>query len=386
MDTKKVFRGISRKMLEDFRISSEINHSGSKGVYRENALKNFLSEGRFPKRFAIGSGEIVSPAFNVSKQSDLIIFDQHNGYSLIYDENTQVYPVECVAGTIEVKSTLNKTEFIKSLNNIKSVKELGIKGKLAIPSMRKISEIVQFVPFGAIFGYQLGQNSLESLEENLMEWKQSNPPEFWPNVIAVLDKGLIKHNKYGSFDEAITNQSLLEKTYSSGIHFEKDTLFQFYSVVMDLCNSRRFHRVNLSEYYDQSEIVGSLLVNGHDCITKKEDENVYKLTEKFINKVYSICQQIGGITYEESLLQMFGEIPLGVDKEELPILVYIYNPGNLKGTHEVDEKISAENGIPDGLIVPYELLKINGETYFVPRHYISNNEVEIIKGKRKSDI
>ena len=125
METKNVFRRLSKRMLEDFSISAEISHHGSKGTYRENTLKKFLSEGRLPTRYGIGTGEIVGPVHNVSRQSDLIIFDSLNGISLIYDENTQVYPIECVAGTIEVKSTLNKGEFIKSLENIKSVKKLA---------------------------------------------------------------------------------------------------------------------------------------------------------------------------------------------------------------------------------------------------------------------
>ena len=76
MDIKKVFRGISQKLQSDFEISSEINHQGNKGTYRESALRDFLLSGRLPKRFGIGTGEIIGPTRKVSKQSDLVIFDQ----------------------------------------------------------------------------------------------------------------------------------------------------------------------------------------------------------------------------------------------------------------------------------------------------------------------
>ena len=35
METKNVFRRLSKKMLEDFSIAAEISHHGSKGTYRE---------------------------------------------------------------------------------------------------------------------------------------------------------------------------------------------------------------------------------------------------------------------------------------------------------------------------------------------------------------
>lgn len=76
MDIQKVFRGISKKLLNDFEISAQINHNGNIGNYRENALREFLENGRLPKRLGVGNGEIVGHISNVSRQSDLIIFDQ----------------------------------------------------------------------------------------------------------------------------------------------------------------------------------------------------------------------------------------------------------------------------------------------------------------------
>ncbi|MDX6038497.1 hypothetical protein SH917_23065, partial [Acinetobacter baumannii] len=46
-------------------------------------------------------------------------------------------------------------------------------------------------PFGVIFAYDLGGNSLDSLEENLQEWCSKNPASVWPNMICVLNQGLI---------------------------------------------------------------------------------------------------------------------------------------------------------------------------------------------------
>ena len=236
MNTKGVFRRLSNRMLEDFNISAEINHQGSRGTYRESTLKRFLADGRLPSRYGIGTSEIVGHVHNVSRQSDLIIYDQLNGISLIYDQNTQVFPIECVAGIVEVKSTLNKTKFLESLENIKSVKKLAPR-ETTTKRMSGISvSYPRPIPFGAIFGYRLAGNSLDSLLDNLREWERDTPKEYWPNVVAVLDEGLIQH--YGSgLRIAYINSDLREAAFPSAIHYRADSLFKFYSILIDLCSS-----------------------------------------------------------------------------------------------------------------------------------------------------
>ena len=194
MDIKKVFRGISQKLQSDFEISSEINHQGNKGTYRESALRDFLLSGRLPKRFGIGTGEIIGPTRKVSKQSDLVIFDQLDGMSLVYDNDVQIYPIESIFGVIEVKSKLSKTELIKSLENIKSVKSLCPNESVTKITNSLISMTYQRPKsFGVVFAYALSNNSLESLLENLREWERENSKEYWPNLVVVLGEGILYH-------------------------------------------------------------------------------------------------------------------------------------------------------------------------------------------------
>jgi hypothetical protein len=53
-----------------------------------------------------------------------VIFDKHENSSLVYDESTQVFPIESVYGIIECKSHLPKEKLLEGLENIKSVKKL----------------------------------------------------------------------------------------------------------------------------------------------------------------------------------------------------------------------------------------------------------------------
>lgn len=389
MDTKKVFRHVSNKMLSDFEVSSEIHHNGSKGTYRESSLKKFLEEGRLPKRFAIGSGEIVGLAQNVSKQSDLIIYDQIDGLSLIYDDNIQVYPIESVLGIIEVKSTLNKTELIRALENIKSVKSLvpnettskHIGGGLQMAYKRPS-------PFGAVFGYHLGGNSLDSLVENLTEWEKSVPKSLWPNIIAVLNQGIIFH--YGDgLRMSFTNEEILKCYFPSAIHFKADTLFKFYAAIIDLCSSTNLGPTELGRYFEGAETVGKYVVSNHNRLTRPNIEKVYKLTEKFITKIVEHCRAHGSITNKDFFIKRFGQVPLGMEGQRLNQEVYLYNPDSLKGIHEIPDAITFVEGkaIADSSAMePCSYIVVDDETYYIPVIYITESDVEIIPNMTIKDL
>ena len=388
MDTKGVFRRLSRKMLEDFSISAEINHQGSKGTYRENTLKRFLSEGRLPSRYGIGAGEIVGPAHNVSHQSDLIIYDRLNGISLIYDEHTQVYPIECVAGTIEVKSTLNKAELLRSLENVKSVKKLSPRETTSRPVFGFHVAYPRPRPFGAVFGYQLGGNSLSSLVENLKEWEKSTPKEYWPNVIAILDEGLIHHYMTG-LEIAYLNDDMGKAEYPSSIHYREDALFMFYSMVIDLCASTDLGPVVLSRYFDQAEQLGEYVVSNHDRIVRNDCDQVFKLSKDFIERVVQHCRKEGSLTQRELLVQRFGQIPVGTTERELGIKVFLYNPTGLKGMHEVENAVTMRDGVAvaaRGMMDPCLQIVVNGEAYFIPWFYISTDDMVEIPERTRRDL
>lgn len=256
MNIQKIFRGISEKLQADFSISSNINHNSSKGTYRENALAKFLSSGHLPEKFAIGSGEIVGPAHEVSQQSDLIIYDKLNGIPLVYSENNQVFPVESVYGIIEVKSTLSKSNLIEALNNIKSVKEIAPEENVVYSPLPFIhySEVAP-LPFGIVFAYKLASNTLQSLEQNLREWQEKEPTKYWPNIIAILDEGLIYHER-GMFEKVFDSKKLGENTRVTSFPWKKDTLLHFYMALLDLCRSMNLTTAKLSTYLEKRQKIG----------------------------------------------------------------------------------------------------------------------------------
>ncbi|UNK20992.1 hypothetical protein MNQ98_13660 [Paenibacillus sp. N3/727] len=78
MDMKFIFKEIANKLMSEFKISSQMKHQGIIGDYREDALKDFLMKGRIPRKFSIGSSEIIGPNSNI--HVDQIAIRRKKGY------------------------------------------------------------------------------------------------------------------------------------------------------------------------------------------------------------------------------------------------------------------------------------------------------------------
>ena len=320
MNIKKLYRNLSDKFLLDFEESSIMNHNGIKGDYRESSLKEFLLNGRLPKRFDIGKGEIISSFSGVSKQSDLIIYDSIEGISFQGKEDLKVFPIESICGVIEVKSCLSKEKLIEGLENIKSVKMLtqddsivDYRGGLSIITPRP-------KPFGIIFAYKLGNNSLDSLRQNLIEWESQNNKKYFTNLIVVLNEGIIRHTK--NINDCIYNEDILESTSIIALQYKKDSLFQFYSTLLDLCSRTKAGNFSLTEYFDPSYLVDDLIVKKHNGFTIQPKDNgqeryAGKLKDSFIHQVYNWCKAHGKIKHKDYYEQCIGCVPTALDKKHL---------------------------------------------------------------------
>lgn len=380
MDIKKLYRNLSDRFILDFEDSSLANHNGIKGDYREASLKEFLLKGRLPKRFDIGKGEIISSFLGVSKQSDLIVYDSIEGISFQGKEDLRVFPIESICGIIEVKSCLSKEKLIEGLENIKSVKMLArddsivdYRGGFSIITPRP-------KPFGIIFAYKLGKNSLGSLRQNLIEWESQNDKKYFPNLIIVLNEGIIRHTK--GIKDCIYNEDILESSSTIALQYKKDSLFQFYSTLLDLCARTKAGKFNLTEYFDPSYLVDDLIVKNHNnfIIQPKDNAQVKyagKLKDAFIHQVYNWCKTHGKIKHKNYYEQCLGGVPIGLDEKNLEYQVYLYNPNNLPPN---DNKYAIIDGIPqktnDKTLAPAHFIHINKEVYYIPWNYITDDVIE----------
>ena len=335
MDTRTLFRKISQKMRNDFEQSAEVNHDGLKGKVRENTVRKFLAE-RLPARYGLGAGEIVGRTRATSRESDVIIFDRLNAVTLLADESVQVFPIDCVYGIVEVKSSLSKTEFIDALEKIKALKSLAPGGNVTQPIGGGFTlHHSRPKPFGIIFAYQLAKNSLESLQENLRDWEKNNPPALWPNYVCVLEVGAIFHHGQ-PFESCLDSDHITEKSWPLALNYEQDSLFQFFCSLHDMCARMNLGPVELRHYYEPSEKIGSHIVEIRPMTLVKDGQPSRKVrpSPEMIDKIVSWCSSRAPMRYDELLQKRFGSVPLGMEKVAAN-KTFLYNPDNLPGIHEI---------------------------------------------------
>ena len=383
MEVKRIFRGVSAKLLSDFNVSAMYEHQGNKGSFREGALRDFLASDRMPSKYGLGTGEIVSSHGEVSKQSDLIVFDRLNSIPLLYSDTVQVFPVESVYGVVEVKSKLSKDELLKALENIKSVKALGDDSVTQyrngpIAYARKTPR-----PFGIVFAYGLANNSLESLRSNLQEWESNEEKQFWPNMIVVLGVGVIYHVGAG-FVSCFTNEQILASTSTIGLQYEEDTFFHFYSTLLSLSASMELIPVDLHKYLKPSQRIGKNVVKNHDRFNKPGCKEVFRLNAGFIQYLLDYFEGVEKITNREWLLKQFGKLPVGMEDWQLESKLYLYDPDGLPGMAQLSDTAKPEEGKSfdtEATLLHAHGIEINGDTYVIPFAYFKPEFFEAIPGR-----
>lgn len=386
MDTKTLFQKISRKMRADFDLSAQIKHSGSKGTVRENILRNFLSEGRLPSKYGLGSGEVVGRVRDTSRQCDVIVYDKLNGLTLLYDDSIQVFPIDCVYGIIEVKSTISKAEFFDALEKIKAFKAMTPNGAVSHSVGGGITMTHSRPhPFGMIFAYSLSNNSLDSLVDNLREWEAKTPANLWPNYVCVLEAGVIYHQGK-PFETCHDSDQITANAWPLALHHKDDSLFQFYCALHDMCAHMQLGSVELRHYYDPAVQIGKFVIYGRgiegQIVNGEEAGKIARLTEHAINKVVTWCSANGPMQYGDVMKKRFGTLPVGMENTAmLNKEAFLYNPDNLLGLHEIGMNaiINTENGpvFPPSLVNALELV-IDNRFYVIAMDCFTETDYEIV--------
>lgn len=338
MDAKELFRKVSGKMRSDFELAAQFSHKGTRGAAREETLRQFF-KGRLPAKYALGAGEVVGHVSDVSRQCDIILYDAQYGLALKYDDQNQIYPIDSVYGVIEVKSALSKAELRDSLDKIKTFKEMSPGGAIkeflggGYTLVRPRPK-----PFGIVFAYTLGGNSLDSLRSNLREWEAENPSSVWPNYVCVLGEGCIQHQR--KMETCIDSEAITGDSFPIGLRFEEDSLFKFYCALHDMCSRMRLGPVELDRYFEPGLQIGRFRIFGRltQAQLVRDGVNVpARLKESTLEKIVAWCAKTEKITYSELLKKQLGSLPVGLtgDEPNMKNLVYLYNPDGFPGMDEL---------------------------------------------------
>lgn len=149
------FESFADEITSKFRrLSNLVKHNTTSGDYHEEilrtVLRNFLS-----KRFSVKKGFIYSGHEKVTRQIDLMVIDENSPMAYIFQEGDFAIVVpEAVVAVMEIKTVIQKDDFVEALENIHSAKSLMTDGLFPANLM------------GIIFGYEGVQ------DDTLGEWFQ----------------------------------------------------------------------------------------------------------------------------------------------------------------------------------------------------------------------
>jgi hypothetical protein len=149
-------------------------HNLTSGGANETILREFLSM-HAPTAYEVGQGFICHPSDNdlVSKQCDILVYDQ-NSFPLIHsDGSIKVVMPDAARMVVEVKTRFRKKEVYGSLLNIQTAKSLN-------------SQMT-----GLIFSFTSPR--LGSVINNLQAYPEYIQPDHKPTAILLFDKGVVIH-------------------------------------------------------------------------------------------------------------------------------------------------------------------------------------------------
>lgn len=190
MDVPELFRQHEATVSARAREAGIVQHAGDRGGNREEILRSFLAQ-HLPTKYGVTKGEVTTKSGEHSHAADVLIYDTIN-CPVLYAGDTQVLPVEGVYGVIEVKSGLSKTELLDAVAKIEAFKRLAPRDLSVIRTREYVTVHRPSRPFGIVFGFNLVDNSMDSLLGN---WHEANTAihhvDYMANLIAVLGEGLL---------------------------------------------------------------------------------------------------------------------------------------------------------------------------------------------------
>jgi hypothetical protein len=177
---QEIFAQAARKLRQEFQELSTVPHAGLKGQEAEELVRKFL-RGHLPKRFDVGSGFIIDGLNNLSKQTDVIIYDALNCPVYRASETAAIIPSDNVAAIVEVKSQLDKQRMDEAFANAAAAKGLGKTPLSDTPFL------VTAQTFCCLFAFATPLN-LETLAQH---YKDGVHKHGLGRHVDVLDKGII---------------------------------------------------------------------------------------------------------------------------------------------------------------------------------------------------
>jgi hypothetical protein len=101
-----------------------VKHRAEKGRIVESVVKSALRS-ILPGRFSLGTGFVITSSGRSSSQLDLVIYDGLYNSPILLEGGTGLFPIECVYGTVEVKSVLDGNQIEEITKAIATIRDFA---------------------------------------------------------------------------------------------------------------------------------------------------------------------------------------------------------------------------------------------------------------------
>ncbi|HMK25401.1 MAG TPA: DUF6602 domain-containing protein [Chitinophagaceae bacterium] len=171
-------------------------HPGEFGTYRETLAKKWLSI-YIPEKFGLGNGFVITSKNRISTQCDIIIYDKLETPKIENVDSQKFYPIETVAGIIEVKSDINSTaelnDYLIKLSELKKMREDIEDPNPYHRGGFKLPYNLEKIPFDNIFTILICNKFNFELDVNKISY-DAIPIKYHHNLILSLNDGIINYS------------------------------------------------------------------------------------------------------------------------------------------------------------------------------------------------
>lgn len=175
-------------------------HYGERGRNDEQRVSRLLEQ-VLPRRYSMGTGFIISshPDLPASPQIDIVIHDELDNSPLFRELAANVYPIESIYATVEVKADLAPSELRRATTANATIRQMAKRGKYyarhvaahapsstqaELPQGVELQTRSRLAPRGYVVGYDADAATPESFLQRLETLSLEEPFAFLHGIYA----------------------------------------------------------------------------------------------------------------------------------------------------------------------------------------------------------
>ena len=333
MHVKQLFVSSSKELQAKFERTTQILHNKGKGDAREEAFKETL-EKYLPCRYSLGRGQVIASNGSVSREQDLVIFDRQTSPRLSVSDSHDLFPLETVFGSIQVKSALSSTELRDAYENIASLKRLRRGGTFEYHANAAMAMgMARPMPLGVVVAYA-ADRSLDAIAKQAGQLDNDLGGDVFlaPELIAVLGEGIIGYSGRfrGQWNEFHLPSRGVLRTVRRNKHH---TLLRLYMQIEAEIDSMVLEPLRLHDYIEPVEVIDGHRINYRRRLMFKDavtgEGGPKRLNKDAIRRVLAFLAASTPVTMREQYLMQYGNADISqLPPDLLTRPVYVYNPRN----------------------------------------------------------